>query len=83
MNKAIKIIKENLKNETVVIATSGGPDSMVLLHILNNLKQELNLKIICAHVNHKLREESDDEEEMVKELSARRCRRSADRLTYR
>ena len=67
MNKAIKIIKENLKNETVVIATSGGPDSMVLLHILNNLKQELNLKIICAHVNHKLREESDDEEEMVKE----------------
>ena len=67
MNKAIKIIKEKLKNETVVSATSGGPDSMVLLHILNNLKQELNLKIICAHVNHKLREESDDEEEMVKE----------------
>ena len=67
MNKAIEIIKQNLKNESVVIATSGGPDSMVLLDLVNSLKRELNLKIICAHVNHKLRKESDEEEKMVKE----------------
>ena len=67
MNKAIRIIKENLKNETVVIATSGGPDSMVLLDLVNSLKDELSLELICAHVNHKLRKESDEEEMMVKE----------------
>ena len=67
MNKAINIIKQNLKNESVVIATSGGPDSMTLLELVNSLKEELNLKLICAHVNHKIREESDEEETMVKE----------------
>ena len=67
MNKAINIIKQNLKNESVVIATSGGPDSMTLLELVNSLKEELNLKLICAHVNHKIREESDEEEAMVKE----------------
>ena len=44
MNKAIEIIKKHLKDETVVIATSGGPDSMALLNLLNELKHELNLK---------------------------------------
>ena len=29
---------------------------------LEEIKEKLNLKIVCAHVNHKLRKESDDEE---------------------
>jgi len=67
MNETIKILKDNLKNETVVVACSGGPDSMALLKITNDLKEELNLKIVCAHVNHKIRPESDDEAVMVEE----------------
>ena len=69
MKKVIEFIKSNLSNETVVVACSGGPDSMCLLDLLTKLKEELNLKIIVAHVNHKLRKESDSEEVMVKEYA--------------
>lgn len=47
----------NLKNETLVVACSGGSDSMFLLDLLYNL----NYKVVCAHVNHKVRKESDQE----------------------
>lgn len=62
MNDVLKDIKKQIKDETVVVATSGGPDSMCLL----NLIKDTNKKIICAHVNHKLREESNEEAKMVK-----------------
>ena len=39
---------------------------MCLLHVLNSLKEKYDLKIICAHVNHGLREESKKEAEFVK-----------------
>ena len=55
----------NIKNETVIVAISGGPDSMLLLHILNNLKIKLTLNIVVAHVHHNLRKESDEEAIMV------------------
>ena len=61
-----KLKKEIPNNSSVVVATSGGPDSMVLLNLLSTVKKEKNLKLICAHVNHKLRKESDDEAKMVK-----------------
>ena len=64
MNDIIEDIKKQIKDETIVIATSGGPDSMCLLHLIN---ENTNLKIICAHVNHKLREESTEEAKMVKD----------------
>jgi len=54
-------------NETVVLALSGGVDSMVLLDILNNLK--LNLKLIISHVNHKKRVESDIEYNNIKVIA--------------
>ena len=38
--------------DTVIAAVSGGPDSMALLHMLIRLKRALDLKLICAHVNH-------------------------------
>ena len=64
MNDVLEDIKKQIKAETVVLATSGGPDSMCLLNLI---KQNTNLKIICAHVNHKLREESEEEAIMVKD----------------
>lgn len=63
MEEAYNYIK-NLdlkKNDTVVAAISGGPDSMALLYLLIKVKKELNIKVVCAHVNHNLREESKDE----------------------
>lgn len=64
MNEAVKFIKSlKIGEESVVLACSYGPDSMVLLDLL----QKENLNIIVAHVNHKLRTESDDEEIKLKE----------------
>ena len=45
----------------VIVACSGGPDSMFLLHVL----KEFGLDVVCAHVNHNLREESKEEYEYV------------------
>ena len=66
MKKVIDFLKENLdKNASIVVACSGGPDSMCLLDLVTKLKDELNLNIIVAHVNHKLRSESEEEAKMV------------------
>ncbi|MFI3306981.1 MAG: tRNA lysidine(34) synthetase TilS [Mycoplasmatota bacterium] len=51
----MKEIQEKLNNklkngDTVVLALSGGPDSMCILDLL--LKTNKKIKIICAHVNH-------------------------------
>ncbi|MGM9971514.1 MAG: tRNA lysidine(34) synthetase TilS [Anaeroplasmataceae bacterium] len=61
------IKKNNLiePNSSVVLALSGGVDSMVLLNILTSL----NYKVIIAHVNHKKRLESEDEEKEIKLLA--------------
>ena len=53
-------------NDKIVLGISGGPDSMCLLHVLNSLKEKYNLNLICAHVNHGLRKESEEEKEFVK-----------------
>ena len=58
--------KYNLTSgDYVVAAISGGPDSMALLSILNDVSKEKNFKIVCAHINHGLRKESEDEKVMV------------------
>lgn len=58
--------------DVIVVAVSGGPDSTMLLHILNELSRdpELNLSLVCAHVNHGFRgRESDEEAEFVRKLA--------------
>ena len=69
--KVRKTIREyNLieKNDSIVVGVSGGPDSMTLLSILLKLKEEFNLKIYVAHVNHMLRENAIKDEEYVKKF---------------
>jgi tRNA(Ile)-lysidine synthase len=52
----------------VVVAVSGGPDSVCLLHVL----RELNIRIIAvAHLNHKLRGADSDEDERFVAAMAR------------
>jgi tRNA(Ile)-lysidine synthase len=57
--------------DRVVVAVSGGPDSVALLFVLLELKNELNLSLFVAHVNHKLRgNESDQDQEFVRKLAS-------------
>ncbi len=70
MKKVIDFLKSNLcSGDILVVACSGGADSMCLLDIITTLKDELNLKVIVAHVNHKLRLESEQEALMVENYS--------------
>ncbi len=39
----------------LVVAVSGGPDSVCLLHIMNRLSQQLGISLHAAHLNHQLR----------------------------
>lgn len=64
-NKLKLLLKER---DAIVLAVSGGPDSIFLLYLLNRLKKELDLKIIVAHVNHNLRDESLEEASFVENL---------------
>lgn len=56
--------------EKVVVAVSGGSDSVCLLHILLNLRKELKIELHIAHLNHQLRgAESDADADYVAELA--------------
>lgn len=56
--------------DKVIVAQSGGIDSMVLLDSLYKLQKNWNLSIAIAHLNHMLRDrESDEDEEFVKQIS--------------
>ena len=43
------------KNDKIVLGLSGGPDSVCLLHILTRLREELEIEIYAAHLNHQIR----------------------------
>ena len=51
------INKHNLisDGDKIVIGLSGGPDSVCLLHILNRLKEKLDIELYVAHLNHQIR----------------------------
>ena len=51
--------------DTVVLGCSGGPDSMCLFSLLLKLRKTKDISIICAHVNHNVREESIFEKEWL------------------
>jgi tRNA(Ile)-lysidine synthase len=69
MDEAYQFLCNEIKkdNETVIAAISGGPDSMALLHLLIKLRDDCNIKVICAHVNHNVRIESEEEATTLKE----------------
>jgi tRNA(Ile)-lysidine synthase len=54
----------------IVVAVSGGPDSLCLLHLLHQLAPRLNLRLQVAHLDHQLRPESVDDARFVAQLAA-------------
>lgn len=67
MNKSIDFLMKNIEpKQNIVLAISGGPDSMVMFDLFLKLRDSLELSLVCAHVNHSLREESKEEYEFVK-----------------
>ena len=54
----------------LLLAVSGGIDSVVLLDICCELRQELSLQLEVAHVDHGLREDSSQDARFVSELAA-------------
>ena len=57
------------KNDTIIVGASGGPDSQFLIYLLKSIKDEYNLKIILAHLNHLHRKEAINDENLVKETA--------------
>ena len=69
-NKIKKYIEQNgliEPGERVIVGVSGGPDSIALLHILQNLAPSLHCEVLAAHLNHGLRAEAGAEELFVQE----------------
>jgi tRNA(Ile)-lysidine synthase len=50
------------RDDSVIVAVSGGPDSVCLLDLLNALKDELGIQLMVAHFDHGLRPDQDEEE---------------------
>ncbi len=55
----------------VIVGVSGGPDSVVLLHVLTQLQQDWKLHLHVVHVDHGLREDSREDAAFVLHLSER------------
>lgn len=68
----LKAVKEfsllgDYSNPTITVALSGGADSMALLNVLLELKDELKISVEAAHFNHLIRgAEAERDEEFVK-----------------
>jgi tRNA(Ile)-lysidine synthase len=60
------------RGDSIIVAVSGGVDSVTLLHLLSRLERKHGLRLIVAHFNHQLRgKESERDEVFVKGLAGR------------
>lgn len=58
------------EEKPVLLAFSGGPDSLALLHLLIEYRQKHSLSFALAHVDHGWREESGAEARQIEEMAA-------------
>ena len=75
LKKVLKYIREQQllrPGERVAAACSGGADSVALLCVLAELREELGVVLLVAHFHHQIRgAEADSDQEFVKGLAAR------------
>lgn len=65
--KVLKFIKDNnliADGDKILIALSGGPDSVFLLHFFLKYKKKYKIKIGAVHINHQLRGSDSERDEM-------------------
>lgn len=68
MERVLQVIaKNNLirRGETIGIGVSGGVDSMVLLHFLNENREKLDIEIVAITVDHGIRQNADSDCQFV------------------
>jgi len=72
INNYIK--KNNLipDNSRIIIALSGGPDSVFLLHYLDTIKTTHNLTVVAAHLDHEWRPDSGNDVQFCHTLCEKR-----------
>lgn len=72
LNKVKETIKKHNMfdmEDCIVVAVSGGPDSVALLKVLSVVSGEHRLSLVAAHLNHGMRgKESDSEEVFARKL---------------
>ena len=78
MTHLLQRVEENIRNrrlfqrnQEILVAVSGGLDSMTLLHALHELSSRHRWKLTVAHFNHQLRGRSSDaDEKLVRQTAA-------------
>ncbi|GAB4340193.1 MAG: tRNA lysidine(34) synthetase TilS [Candidatus Abyssubacteria bacterium] len=75
----IKVVEQTIQRhrmlaggETVLVALSGGPDSVCLLDVLSQLRRKYSITICAAHFNHKLRDAADEDARFAEQLARER-----------
>ncbi|MDO4638608.1 MAG: tRNA lysidine(34) synthetase TilS [Leptotrichia hongkongensis] len=71
LKKLEEVIKEGLISEKdkILIAFSGGPDSVFLYHFLNLLKNIISIEISIVYINHNLRHDVENDLKFINEFS--------------
>jgi tRNA(Ile)-lysidine synthase len=74
LEKVLKYIREQQllrPGERVAAACSGGADSVALLHVMAELREELGIVLSAAHFHHQIRgAEADTDQQFVQQLAA-------------
>ncbi len=71
VEKTVRERKLFRPDERILVAVSGGVDSMVLLHLLHQLATQTGWKLSVAHFNHQLRgRASNADERLVRQRAA-------------
>ena len=52
----------------IVVAFSGGPDSLALLHLLSRAREELALELVAVHINHGLRAAAEEDQAFCEQV---------------
>jgi len=70
VEKAIKRFSLFNREDRIVVACSGGADSVSLFHVLRQIKDKWDLDLWVGHFNHKLRREADKDQNFVADLAS-------------
>jgi tRNA(Ile)-lysidine synthase len=81
MNEFLKRAESEIQNrnllsrgQKILVAVSGGADSLVLLYVLNSLAKKNRWQISVAHFNHQLRGRASDADEKLVRQTAKKLR---------